>query len=1802
MLLQQGGGQALVSIFLNRKIASQSKLEAVSRAAERWMATGEGVRYQEFEDRSGAGRKNPFPTGPLEGETTSSPRYRLAALLTQRRMPLAQTAPHLGESASMLSMYLHGRASGDLAERLDKAVVDWLDHGVSHKLDPNVGAERRRTQAERDEEYTASGRRKRTRKAPTRLGANGRGEEADDDVGGVRVLFEVNAINAGDHVALSIGEDKFRATLQENGLLVPADADESDSGLTLTDFYLWCCRSAAARAAAENREAPTIPTVAEAQHKAWRQIEYRGQAFRKLLAGYCGQQPPSDAGTGARKPSFADDALSTLSGPSSSRQGMRTVTVAQMVRDGALQPGPGVLTMRYKTHQVYADLLANGKMVYNGHEWESVSKMAVQMVSDACKVLGISSSRTAFNGWLLVFYKGEKLRDVRDNFYGVDGRGSGGGGGSRSGDKPLLTSITPTLKRERPPLGTTVSTGFVQPLPQPPEWLLRGLRDHLSELPVLQEPRLDKAGDEELSRSVATAAMETLSRWRVLSERTTDEGLLQSAEELQSLIETARIPGATPQARKLLAHFVTEVRAAGALSDALRQNRAKFDTRVNTAVAWPADNSSAGFFAGGGGGGAASRVLSARGRGTVLERGHGQDGTSGGAGGHQPRRLLELNGTPARPPVLVPESSFDERGPFFDRTDKVEPNLYQMRRLAAPQSLRAAREWANRAEKVTNGAEDDGNDGLPTIVDTTLQLADLVPSVVDAATGDEMRLTKLRSRVGDVAGDADGTGVLSLVDTRIDKARARLHRSAKRADAAVLERHREALRARSVVETAMKKRAAALEAFRAAAEEAEQAASAAMTAGTRYLQASRERRAKRRKAREDFLRSVSDARTEAAAAPLIRGADAYRKLVMEWITSGALVECVPTLCGRVLADMGEWVRRANDLVPVIDSATDLNAKQGALLAFLQLRRRCRGAADALRLALARWPQGLDAADLRSQLESAIDESTKLVDLIQQPAEAARLHGDEIMSLQPSLRPPMSYVGTRVVRRFERVGDFVGEVVQVMAASEGADKAGKFRVRYTDGDEEHMPRTQLETLLLYSAAPSTVDALVAARSVLQSQSAQSEGVRLELPRSRHRFRGRTLVLSHASCVGHSVPERHPEAVARMLTCVKALRQLRTSLVGINKSDAADSGLDLDVFHFAHSDDRDAEMREVATGEVQIQQPKEEEEPPEDDEPEHDPAPTPDPEPESPSAGGGAGAGVADLVAHTDLGEVAAGVAIDTSQMAAPAIVNVAPAVSGRSVDDVGGVPAPHTYSIAAAAVVDVAPAVVGAPVAHSSTNGASAEPARTPVAGPPQPSSKDPDPTLQYQPRLPSRLVLRLAHADEHLRALVDACDQASAKNAATRQRVELLKWHAKNDVLLMPFDRAADTTSSESSSSDEEGRRARRRLSRHAAPMQTATATGLGVGGAGGAMTDVHGREGQEGKGLTEKPFNPMDHSDTFISKDSFRAAMAASSCVVEAVDRVIYGSIAAGAPAKAGAADVDMGEAPPVEAADDHWPLDADKCGGEGLGGLTGAHNALCIVRPPGHHAGRRGKTRGAPSCGFCLLNSAAIGALHALHEHPETIGRVAIVDIDVHFGNGTAEIVRDFPNIFFGSMHMRVNGDSGCGDFFPGKRSGDPDDTPNFVSVVLAPGDTEANSSAANGGAPAAKRARIDPPLGVGGGGVATRASQERRLKGREGFRAALLHQILPRLYAFKPDLLIVSAGFDGMATDPVGYKLGLKESDVHWATTQLVAAAERLCHGRLVSVLEGGYDLWAGGLANAVVAHTRALTGRPLPPSGM
>ncbi len=195
-------------------------------------------------------------------------------------------------------------------------------------------------------------------------------------------------------------------------------------------------------------------------------------------------------------------------------------------------------------------------------------------------------------------------------------------------------------------------------------------------------------------------------------------------------------------------------------------------------------------------------------------------------------------------------------------------------------------------------------------------------------------------------------------------------------------------------------------------------------------------------------------------------------------------------------------------------------------------------------------------------------------------------------------------------------------------------------------------------------------------------------------------------------------------------------------------------------------------------------------------------------------------------------------------------------------------------------------------------------------------------------------------------------------------------------------------------------------------------------------------------------------------------------------------------------------------------------------------ADNAFIVARPPGHHAEQD------KAMGFCVFNSAAITALHAQEAYG--LERVAVVDFDVHHGNGTQAIFWNREHAFFASSHEWPQ--------YPG--TGKESDRGLFENIVNAPLD---------------------------------------RGEGGEAFRRAWGERLLPTLSDFDPDFIVISAGFDGHAADPLG-GLQLLEKDYDWITCELMALARGQCQGRLVSFLEGGYDLEA--LAKSAATHVKAL----------
>ncbi len=231
--------------------------------------------------------------------------------------------------------------------------------------------------------------------------------------------------------------------------------------------------------------------------------------------------------------------------------------------------------------------------------------------------------------------------------------------------------------------------------------------------------------------------------------------------------------------------------------------------------------------------------------------------------------------------------------------------------------------------------------------------------------------------------------------------------------------------------------------------------------------------------------------------------------------------------------------------------------------------------------------------------------------------------------------------------------------------------------------------------------------------------------------------------------------------------------------------------------------------------------------------------------------------------------------------------------------------------------------------------------------------------------------------------------------------------------------------------------------------------------------------------------FSQID-GDTFLSPGSVDAAYRAAGAVIRAVDMVLEGS----------------------------------------------CQNAFCAIRPPGHHA------ETDTAMGFCLFGNAALAAKHALDHHG--LSRVAVVDFDVHHGNGTQDLLWDEARaLVITSQQMPL---------WPG--SGRQDETGAYENI-------------------------LNIPLAPGTGGAEMRAAYET--------------QAFPRLQAFKPELIIISAGFDAHQDDPLA-NLNWSTGDFAWITEKLCQIAGEICKGRIVSTLEGGYDLNA--LAEATRAHVEEL----------
>ncbi|MEO1505162.1 MAG: histone deacetylase family protein [Pseudomonadota bacterium] len=239
---------------------------------------------------------------------------------------------------------------------------------------------------------------------------------------------------------------------------------------------------------------------------------------------------------------------------------------------------------------------------------------------------------------------------------------------------------------------------------------------------------------------------------------------------------------------------------------------------------------------------------------------------------------------------------------------------------------------------------------------------------------------------------------------------------------------------------------------------------------------------------------------------------------------------------------------------------------------------------------------------------------------------------------------------------------------------------------------------------------------------------------------------------------------------------------------------------------------------------------------------------------------------------------------------------------------------------------------------------------------------------------------------------------------------------------------------------------------------------------------------------IPDRGASPID-ADTWLSPGSWRSAVRAAGAVMDGVDLVLENKVG----------------------------------------------NVFCAVRPPGHHA------EADRAMGFCLLNSAGIGALHAIESHG--LSRVAIVDFDVHHGNGAQDIFERDGRVLYVSTHEWP--------LYPGTGAAHETGVGNVVNVCL-PAFTD---------------------------GAA--------------YRPIFEAQVMPAVEAFRPELLIISAGFDGHRDDPLA-QLMLTEDDFAWATQRLCEAATSLCDGRVVSTLEGGYDL--ASLARSAAAHVRVLMEQP------
>ena len=193
---------------------------------------------------------------------------------------------------------------------------------------------------------------------------------------------------------------------------------------------------------------------------------------------------------------------------------------------------------------------------------------------------------------------------------------------------------------------------------------------------------------------------------------------------------------------------------------------------------------------------------------------------------------------------------------------------------------------------------------------------------------------------------------------------------------------------------------------------------------------------------------------------------------------------------------------------------------------------------------------------------------------------------------------------------------------------------------------------------------------------------------------------------------------------------------------------------------------------------------------------------------------------------------------------------------------------------------------------------------------------------------------------------------------------------------------------------------------------------------------------------------------------------------------------------------------------------------------------NAFCASRPPGHHAEK------TTAMGFCLFNNVAVAARYAQNKY--NLDHIAIIDFDVHHGNGTQDIFWNDKTVMYCSTHQMP--------LYPGTGAKNEQGEANTI---------------------------VNAPLAANDGG--------------SEFKQAMNDEILPRIEQFSPDLIIISAGFDAHTRDPLA-NINLEKEDFEWITKKLMELADKTCNGRVISVLEGGYDLT--GLSESVAVHVRQL----------